>query len=134
MAEPKTRPTDASVADFIAAVQPPGRRADAEAVCAMMAEVSGQQPVLWGPSIVGFGSTRLSANDWPEIAFSPRKANLVLYLGDFQGREALVARLSKAKASVGCIYLTRLSPEDGPILREACEAALAATRAGQATC
>jgi hypothetical protein len=134
MAEPKTRPTDASVADFLAAVEPAGRRADAQAVCAVMEQVSGLPPVMWGPSIVGFGSTKMSANDWPEIAFSPRKANLVLYLGDFEGREAVVGRFAKAKASVGCVYLTRLSPDDGPVLREACEKSLAATRAGKSDC
>ena len=131
MDEPKTRPTDASVADFLAAVEPVGRRADAQTVCAVMAEVSGLPPVMWGPSIVGFGSTKMSANDWPEIAFSPRKANVVLYLGDFEGRDAVVGRFSKAKASVGCVYITRLSPDDVPVLREACEKALAATRAGK---
>lgn len=129
MAEPKTRPTDASVEDFLASVEPAGRRADAQAVCAVMGEVSGLPPVMWGASIVGFGSTRMAAADWPEIAFSPRKANLVLYLGDFDGREALVGRFARAKASVGCVYITRLSPGDGPVLREACEKALAATRA-----
>ncbi|RZJ96767.1 MAG: DUF1801 domain-containing protein [Brevundimonas sp.] len=131
MADPKTRPTDASVEDFLAAVEPAGRRMDAQAACAVMGEVSGLKPVMWGPSIVGFGATMMSGNDWPEIAFSPRKANLVLYLGDFEGREAVVAKFSKAKASVGCVYLTRLSPDDGPVLREACEKALAATRAGK---
>ena len=131
MAEPKTRPTDASVADFLAAVEPAGRRADAQAVCAIMEQVSDLPPVMWGPSIVGFGATQMSANDWPEIAFSPRKANLVLYLGAFEGRDEAVGRFSKAKGSVGCVYITRLSPDDGPVLREACEKALAATRAGK---
>jgi hypothetical protein len=134
MAEPKTRPTEASVADFLAAVEPAGRRADAQAVCAVMAKVSGLPPVMWGPSVVGFGATKMSANDWPEIAFSPRKANLVLYLGDFDGRDAVVARFAKAKASVGCVYITRLSPDDGPVLHEACEKSLAATRAGKSAC
>lgn len=132
--EPKTRPTDASVADFIAAIEHPRRREEAGTVAAVMAEVSGEPAVMWGPSIVGFGSTRMSANDWPVIAFSPRKANLVLYLGGFEGRDEIVARFSKATASVGCIYLTRLTPEDAPVLREACERAVAAVRAGQSEC
>ncbi|KAK0357784.1 hypothetical protein LTR94_038027, partial [Friedmanniomyces endolithicus] len=64
-AEPKTRPTDASVPDFIAAVENPTRRADAEAICALMAEAAGEPPVLWGPSIVGFGRYRGPTGDWP---------------------------------------------------------------------
>ncbi|RZJ43028.1 MAG: DUF1801 domain-containing protein [Brevundimonas sp.] len=131
MSEPKTRPTDASVEDFLAGVEPAGRRMDAQTVCAVMGEVPGLPPVMWGPSIVGFGTTTMSGNDWPEIAFSPRKANLVLYLGDFEDRDAVVGRFSKARASIGCIYLTRLSPDDRAVLREACEQALAATRAGK---
>ena len=54
--EPKTRPTDVPVADFIASVENPRRRADAEAVRAMLSEVTGLEPVMWGPSIVGYGS------------------------------------------------------------------------------
>jgi hypothetical protein len=77
-AEPKTRPTDVPVADFIASIEHPTRRADAEVVCRMLQEVSGQPPVMWGDAIVGFGSYRSPTGDWPRIGFSPRKANLSL--------------------------------------------------------
>ena len=77
-AEPKTKPTDVPVAEFIAAVDNPKRRADAGVVRAMLTEVTGEEPVMWGPSIVGYGSYRGPTGDWPIIGFSPRKAQLVL--------------------------------------------------------
>src|SRR3990167_4435774 len=79
-AEPKTRPTSASVADFLDAVPHPGRREDGKLIAGLMSEITGEKPVMWGPSIVGFGSYRGPTGDWPIIGFSPRKANLVLYI------------------------------------------------------
>jgi hypothetical protein len=81
MAQPKTRPTDASVEEFIAAVPHAQRRADAVAVEAMMREVTGEHPVVWGTSIVGFGATDYQGScgqlaSWPIIAFAPRKTEL----------------------------------------------------------
>lgn len=129
-AEPKTRPTDASVPDFIAAVENPRRRADAEAVNALMAEVSGEPAVLWGPSIIGYGSYRGPTGDWPIIGFSPRKANLVLYVSrDFDGADDLLARLGKHKTSVGCLYVNRLDDLDPAVLRELVERSVARMRA-----
>ena len=63
--EPKTKPTDVPVEDFIAAVDNPTRRADALVVRDMLAEVTGEQPVMWGPSIIGYGSYRGPTGDWP---------------------------------------------------------------------
>ena len=126
---PKTRPTDASVEDFIAAVEDPSRRADAGAVCALMAEVTGQPAVMWGSSIVGFGNTGRPMGDWPLIGFSPRKAKLVLYIaGDFPEREGLVATLGKVKTGVGCIYVSRLDQLDRAVLRELCGRSVRALR------
>ncbi len=130
-AEPKTRPTEASVPDFIAAVENPRRRVDAEAVNALMTEVSGEPAVLWGPSIIGYGSYRGPTGDWPIIGFSPRKANLVLYVSrDFDGAEDLLARLGKHKTSVGCLYVNRLDDLDPAVLRELVERSVARMRAG----
>lgn len=118
-AEPRTKPTDASVSDFIAAVENPRRRVDAEAVNALMTEASGEPAVLWGPSIIGYGSYRGPTGDWPIIGFSPRKANLVLYVfRDFDGADDLLTRLGKHKASVGCLYVNRLDDLDPAVLRE----------------
>ncbi|NJC41802.1 hypothetical protein GGQ87_002097 [Brevundimonas alba] len=118
-AEPKTKPTDVPVADFIAAVDNPKRRADAEAVRAMLTEVTGEQPVMWGPSIVGYGSYKGPTGDWPIIGFSPRKAQLVLYImrgfGDFGDQ---LARLGKHKTGGGCLYINRLDDVDLGVLRE----------------
>ena len=118
-AELKTRPTDVPVADFIAAVENPKRRADAEVVQAMLAEVTGEPAVMWGPSIVGYGSYRGPTGDWPIIGFSPRKANLVLYImPGFAEREDLMARLGKHKTGGSCLYINRLEDVDSSVLRE----------------
>ena len=118
-AEPKTRPTDVPVDDFIAAVENPQRRADAEVVRAMLTEVTGEQPVMWGPSIVGYGSYRGPTGDWPIIGFSPRKAQVVLYImrgfADFGDQ---LARLGKHKSGGGCLYISKLDDVDLDVLRE----------------
>jgi len=130
MAEPKTRPTDVPVADFIAAVDNPRRRADAEVMQVLLTEVTGVAPVMWGPSIVGYGSYKGPTGDWPRIGFSPRKAQLVLYLmGDFDAREALIARLGKVSTKGGCLYINRLDAVDEGVLRELVAASLAHLRA-----
>ena len=119
MAEPKTKPTDVPVASFIAAVDNPRRRADAEVIQALLTEVSGEAPVMWGPSIVGYGSYRGPTGNWPIIGFSPRKAQLVLYvMGSFDDREALISRLGKYKTKGGCIYINRLDDVDQQALRD----------------
>ena len=130
MAEPTTRPTDVPVADFIAAVDNPRRRADAEVMLALLTEVTGEAPVMWGPSIIGYGSYRGPTGDWPRIGFSPRKAQLVLYvMGDFDAREALIARLGKVSTKGGCLYINRLDAVDEGVLRELVTASLAHMRA-----
>ena len=130
MAEPKTKPTDVPVADFIAAVDNPRRRADAEVMQALLTEVSGAAPVMWGPSIVGYGSYRGPTGDWPMIAFSPRKAQLVLYvMGDFEARGDLVSRLCKVSTKGGCIYINRMDAVDEGVLRDLAAASLAHMRA-----
>jgi hypothetical protein len=130
MAEPKTKPTDVPVADFIAAVDNPRRRADAEVMQALLTEATGEAPVMWGPSIIGYGSYRGPTGDWPRIGFSPRKAQLVLYvMGDFDAREALIARLGKVSTRGGCLYINRLDAVDEGVLRELVTASLAHMRA-----
>ena len=122
-AEQKTRPTAISVAEFIAAVEDPKRRADAEAVCALLAEATGEPATMWGPSIVGFGAYHYRyasghEGDAPLVGFSPRKANLVFYLYCDEGRDDLLARLGKHKAGKGCVYVNRLSDVDTAVLGE----------------
>lgn len=129
-AEPKTRPTDVPVADFIASVENPRRRADAEVLDALLTEVSVEQPVMWGPSIIGYGSYRGPTGDWPRIGFSPRKANLSLYvtMPGSKAAEPLLARLGKHKTSVACLYVNKLDDIDLGVLRELAEQTLAAMR------
>ncbi|MGY0008070.1 DUF1801 domain-containing protein [Micromonospora sp. I033] len=123
--QPVTVPTDASVDDFLAAVPDDRRRADAERLCALLREVTGEPPVMWGPSIVGFGSYHYvyasgHTGDWPLVGFSPRKQQLVLYLvGGFEERyPSVLARLGPHKTGKGCLYLKRLDAVDESALRE----------------
>jgi len=127
--EPKTKPTDASVADFLDAVPHPGRREDGKVVAAMLAEVSGETPVMWGPSIVGYGSYRGATGDWPIIGFSPRKANLVLYVLMGGAQEAsLLDRLGPHRTGSACLYIGRLSSVDQGVLRQLAELCVATMR------
>ncbi len=119
MAEPKTKPTKASVAAFLAAVEHEGRRKDAKAVDKLMRDVTGEKPMMWGSSIVGYGSYESRSGDWPIVGFAPRKAALVLYLmGAFKGRDALMKKLGKHKAGKGCVYITNLADVDQVVLRD----------------
>ncbi|MEZ5971624.1 MAG: DUF1801 domain-containing protein [Hyphomonadaceae bacterium] len=119
MAEPKTRPTKASVSAFIAAVENDTRRADAKAIDKMMRDITGEKPVMWGSSIVGYGSYESRSGDWPIVGFAPRKSALVLYLmGAFKGRDALMKKLGKHKAGKGCVYITKLADVDQDVLRD----------------
>lgn len=118
-AEPKTKPTDVPVADFIAAVDNPRRRADAEAARAMLEDITGEPPVMWGPSIVGYGRYRGPTGDWPIIGFSPRKAQLVFYImRGFAESGDLLARLGKHKTGGSCLYVNKLDDVDPAVLRE----------------
>ncbi|GIG37736.1 DUF1801 domain-containing protein [Cellulomonas pakistanensis] len=123
MAEsPKTVPTDANVDAFLEQVAPARRRRDAERARDLFARVTGEEPVLWGPSIVGFGSVHYRyatgrEGDWPPVAFSPRKAALTLYLMD--GVEPHVDDLDELGAhttGVGCLYVKDLEAVDMAVL------------------
>lgn len=127
--EPKTKPTDASVDAFLDAVENPGRREDGKVVAKMLAEVSGETPVMWGPSIVGYGSCRMSTGDWPVVGFSPRKANMVLYvLSGVAEEQDLLDRLGPHKTGKACLYINRLSTVDMGVLRKLAELSVSTTR------
>ncbi len=129
-AEPKTRPTDVPVADFIAGVENPVRRADAGVVADMLGEVTGEAAVMWGPSIVGYGVYRGPTGDWPIIGFSPRKAQTVLYImPGFDQQAELMARLGKHKHGGSCLYINQLSDIDLDVLRELAKRSVAWMRA-----
>lgn len=122
MAELKTRPTDASVDDFIASVENKTRRADAETTLEIFKRVTGEKPVMWGPAIVGFGVAPYKypdgrAIDWPIVAFSPRKQNLTLYvICNSPKQPDLLAKLGKHKTSLSCLYINKFADVDLKVL------------------
>lgn len=130
----KTVPTEASVPDFLAAVPDARRRADAQIVCDLMAEITDAEPVLWGSSIVGFGERRLTGPNragtvWMEVGFAPRKAATVVYLMDgFDDRADLLDRLGPHTIGRACLYLKRLDRIDLGVLRELITASVEAGR------
>jgi hypothetical protein len=124
MAELKTQKTDASVPEFLAGVPSPQRRADAQAVCALMTEETGVEPAMWGTSIVGFGSYDYRygtgrTGTWPAVGLSPRKASLTVYISaGFQEYGDLLSRLGRHSTGQSCLYLPKLSDVDVDVLRE----------------
>lgn len=132
MAEIKTRRTDVSVDAFLDGVEHPVRRADGKAVRAMMEHVTGEPAAMWGPSIVGFGSYHYRyasghEGDMCRIGFSPRSANLVLYVGGFPDYDALLARLGKHRRSRACLYINKLADVDLAVLEQIVRQTYAAT-------
>ncbi len=132
-AEPKTRVTTASPAAFIRQVEDERRRRDCQEVLALMQGVTGDAPKMWGTSIVGFGRYRYKYADGREAeslltGFSPRKQNLVLYLGPGIENKELMARLGKHKTGKGCLYLTRVDDVDRSVLRALVEESVAIMR------
>lgn len=116
--EPKTQKTKASVAAFIAAVEDETRRRDAKIVDKMLREITGEKPAMWGPSIVGYGAYDTPSGAWPRTGFSPRKANLVVYImAGFKDYEALLRKLGKHKTGKSCLYINKLADIDEAVLR-----------------
>ena len=124
MPSQKTLPSEESAEAFIARVPSQARREDAQRLCGLLMEWTGEPPVMWGASIVGFGCYRYRYDTGREgtaalVGFSPRKANLVLYLvGGVQDRyPKLLQRLGPHKVGTGCLYLRRLDDVDREVLR-----------------
>ncbi|HEX9679016.1 MAG TPA: DUF1801 domain-containing protein [Candidatus Saccharimonadales bacterium] len=119
----KTRKNDGDVDKFIDSVEDEQKRQDSYEIMKLMSELTGQPPVLWGKSIVGFGSYhykgRSSEGDWMAIGFSPRKQNLTLYImPGFKEFDDLMNNLGKYTTSVGCLYIKRLEDVDRSVLKE----------------
>lgn len=127
MAELKTKPTGASVAAFIAAVDDDGKRRDAREVMAMMRAATGKRARMWGTSIVGFGTYHYKwrsgqEGDWPVTGLSPRKQYLTIYImPGFSRYGALMKKLGKYKTGKSCLYLKRLDDVDRDVLRRLIE-------------
>jgi hypothetical protein len=130
MAETKTKPTAVTVADFIAGVEPPGRRDDAVALDAFFRRVTGWNPVIWGPTMVGYGSYAYryeSGHGGTALAtgFSPRKAELSIYvMPGYQDYGPILDRLGKHKMGKSCLYVRRLGDIDMEVLAELVRAGL----------
>jgi hypothetical protein len=122
MAENKTKATAASVDDFIASVERTKRREDAAALKAMFERLTGMDAKMWGPSIIGFGSYDYVYDSGHSgtamiTGFSPRKANLVLYImPGFERSKGLMAKLGKYKTGRSCLYINKLEDIDLAIL------------------
>ena len=130
VAEIKTKPTAVSVRDFIDALPTEQKRQDSLVLLDMMQEASGETPVLWSNSIIGFGLKRYESPtsgrqvDWFLIGFAPRKANLTVYLIDLKKHEGELPKLGKYKMGGGCLYLNKLADVDLEVLRGMIAAAL----------
>lgn len=120
----KTVATKASVKAFLDAVEDDARRADAKALDKMMREISGEKPAMWGPAIVGYGRYHYRYDsgregDFMKLGFSPRKANLVIYImPGFEKYDALLKKLGRHKTGRSCLYINRLADVDQSALRE----------------
>lgn len=120
----KTMPTGASVAEFLAAVEPPQKAADAQALDRLFRRVTGYEPQMWGLSIIGYGryhyrykSGREGA--FPATGFSPRKARFSLYImPGYQDYGAILARLGKHRLGKSCLYVNKLADVDTEVLAE----------------
>lgn len=122
MAENKTKPTDASVADYIASRANAQQRADCGELMALLSRVTGQTPRMWGPSIVGYGAYRYTyesgrTGDAPVAGFAIRGRELVVYLSaDSREQRSLLSGLGKHRMGRSCLYFKRLADLDGSVL------------------
>ena len=130
----KTQQTPFSPEAFIAGIDHPRRKADAETLLGWFGDITGLKPKMWGPSIIGYGRYHYKYESGREgdmlmTGFSPRKASLVLYImPGYEGMDALLARLGKHKTGAGCLYINTLADVDMDVLREMVEEGVAHMR------
>ena len=125
MAELKTKPTKASVSAFLNAIEDEQKRKDSKQLAKLMQEITGHKPVMWGPSIVGFGSYHYKSErsrqegDWLLTGFSPRVQNLTVYIiAGFDRYKTLMKKLGKYKTGGSCLYFKKLADIDQEVLKE----------------
>lgn len=134
MTENKTRPTDASVSTFLAAIDSAQRRDDCQALLAMMSRITGQPAVMWGPSFVGFDTYHYRYDsgregDMAVTGFSPRKNDISIYLmAESPDQANLLARLGRHKMGKACLSIRRLSDVDFDVLEQLVSGSVAALR------
>ena len=130
MAEAKTQITAVDPADFLSAVEPERKREEANVLHALFRKVTGEEPKMWGPSIIGYGAYRTTYDSgrdvhWLRSGFSPRRAKHSLYLmGGYcdaeagERRDALLAKLGKYKTGKSCLYINKLGDVDMDVLED----------------
>ena len=133
MAEAKTTRTDQQVGDFIKGLADEGRREDCGALVRIMTKAAGAKGAMYGRSIVGFGRQTITyaggrTGEWPMVAFSPRKADLTLYVSARRAPAALLNKLGKHKVSGGCLHIKRLSDVDLTVLTRLIATSVAAAK------
>lgn len=133
MAELKTKPTQASVTQFISKVTPEARRLDALALLKIMKRATGESPKLWGANIVGYGTCTMKYAsgrevEWMLVGFSPRKPSLVIYGAGVARYPKLMAKLGKHKTGKGCLYVTNLADVDNAVLEDLIRTSIADLR------
>jgi hypothetical protein len=121
----KTTVNDASVKDFINAVPDEIKQQDSFVLLELFSKITGEEPKMWGSSIIGFGQYHYKSErskqegDWPLVGFSPRKQNLTLYImPGFADYAGLLDKLGKHKTSVGCLYINKLADVDLAVLEK----------------
>lgn len=131
LAEIKTKPTSQNVEDFINTIQDEQKWKDCFVLLEMMKKSTGEEPILWSNSIIGFGNKRYKSPttgrevDWLLIGFSPRKANLSLYVSiGIKEHAAALEKLGKHKTGVGCLYINKLEEVDLKVLQEIIDTSL----------
>lgn len=130
MAEPKTKPTRASVEGFLARVFDEQRKKDCLELVELMRSITKEEPKMWGPSMVGFGSYHYKyasgrEGDWFVTGFSPRKQDLTLYImAGFSRYDELLGRLGKHKHGKSCLYLKKLDDVDRKVLKQLIQASV----------
>lgn len=125
LVEIKTKPTAMSVAEFINNIGEEQKRADCLVILDLMKKATGEEPAVWGNSMIGFGNVRYKSPatgrevDWFKIGFAPRKANISLYLTmDIKKQGDALERLGKHKTGVGCLYINKLTDINRDVLQE----------------
>jgi hypothetical protein len=123
MSEIKTKATKIRAEALLDKISPEAKRKDGLMLLAMFKKVTGEEPVVWGANIIGFGQYHYKSErstqegDWPLVAFAVRKQNLTLYLMSIKAYEELLAKLGKHKVSVGCLYINKLADTDQKVLQ-----------------
>ena len=138
MAKNKTKPTKISPAAFIAKVANEQQRKDSKELIAMMRDITGEPPKMWGPSIVGFGTLHYVYDSGREgdiclTGFSPRKPNLVLYIGEALKDTTIMSKLGKYTTGKGCLYIKKLDDVNREVLRTLVATAVSAARKNHRT-